>query len=368
MSALIRRIALGLLVSLLTLVLIEGIASLGVFVWQTRMNFFPPLPDRAHTSYDPELGWVSRKSDVARDAFGPGVDVTTNAQGFRNARDFAPEVPAGRTRVVCLGDSFTFGFRVADGDSWPARLEQVCPRVEAPNMGQSGYGIDQDYLWYLRDGAALAHQVLVLAFIDHDLERVRHADLLGYGKPVLRLADGALAVNNVPVPRASYLSPVLTQNLQALGYLRTVELTQKIAGRWFPRPVQAERWPLDDAETAALDEAIVLALRDTAAKRGTALVLVHLPHLELREPSALSPLSGWAQALLDRLAAAGVPVVDLSKDFAALPDTERRALFQEKTLDQGAAGHYSPAGNAFVARAVASALTGLGLIPGDACQ
>ncbi|MGH9888315.1 MAG: hypothetical protein ACREBE_22465, partial [bacterium] len=218
----IRRVALGLFVSLLTLVMIEGVASLGVFVWQTRMTFFPPLPDRAHTSYDPELGWASRKSDVARDAFGPGVDVTTNARGFRNTRDFSTEVPPGKTRVVCLGDSFTLGFRVADGDSWPARFETICPNVEAPNMGLSGYGIDQDYLWYLRDGVGLDQQVLVLAFIDDDLDRVRRDALLGYGKPVLRLVDGALSVQNVPVPRASYLSPVLTQNLQALGYLRMV--------------------------------------------------------------------------------------------------------------------------------------------------
>ena len=368
MSGVLRRIALGLVVSLLTLVLLEGIASLGVFVWQTRMNFFPPLPDRAHTSYDPELGWVSRKSDVARDAFGPGVDVTTNAQGLRNARNFSREVPEGKTRVVCLGDSFTLGFRVADGDSWPARLERACPRIEAPNMGQSGYGIDQDYLWYQRDGGALDHQLLVLAFIDHDLDRVRHADLLGYGKPVLRLVDGQLTVQNVPVPRASYLSPALTQNVQALGYLRMVELTQKVAGRWFPRPAKAERWPLDDEQTRALDEAIILALRESATKRGSALVLVHLPHLELREPSMLAPVSASALALLDRIRAAGVPVVDLTADFAALPDAERRALFQEKTLDQGAAGHYSPAGNEFVARAVATALTRLGMLPADACR
>jgi hypothetical protein len=32
----IRRVALGLFVSLLTLILIEGIASVGVFVWNTH--------------------------------------------------------------------------------------------------------------------------------------------------------------------------------------------------------------------------------------------------------------------------------------------------------------------------------------------
>jgi hypothetical protein len=180
----------------------------------------------------------------------------------------------------------------------------------------------------------------VLAFIDHDLDRAPRPVLLG---SCARSSTARL--HNVPVPRASYLSPVLTQNLQALGYLRTVELAQKISGRWFPRPPPAERWPLDDEQTGALDEAIILALRDVTAKRGTALVLVHLPHLELSQPSVLAPLSGWARALLDRLAASGIPVIDLSSDFAALPDVERRKLFQERTLEHGAAGHYSPAGN-----------------------
>ncbi|MGH7290307.1 MAG: hypothetical protein ACREJT_03805, partial [Myxococcota bacterium] len=89
---------------------------------------------------------------------------------------------------------------------------------------------------------------------------------------------------------------------------------------------------------------------------------------ELHEPSVVVSLAGWSRELLQRLVAAGIPFVDLTADFAALPDAERRALFQERTLDQGAAGHYSPAGNQFVARAVASALTRLGLIPADACQ
>lgn len=362
-----RRLLIGLCLSAATFVVLEGIASLLVFAWEARTHFWSVVPERKHSVYDPELGWVSQRSEVVRDLYGPGIDLSTNAQGFRNERDFPREVPPGKTRVVALGDSFTLGYGVADGDSWPARLAQRCPGVEAPNLGQSGYGIDQDYLWYLRDGSALDHQVLVFAFIDHDLDRVRAPDMQGYGKPVLRLVEGELVVQNVPVPRAAYWWPALTQNLRLLESLRLVELARKLADRWFPSPARGSRWALDDEETGRLDEAIFQDLARRARERGTALVLVHLPHLAPGDPSQLAVLPAWQRALLDRLAAGGIAVVDLAAELSALPDPERRSLFLAHSLDAGAAGHYSAAGNDFVARAIASHLTRLGLLPPDAC-
>lgn len=363
----VRRIGLGLLVSALVLVLIEGVASWLVFGWEARMHLFPPIPERAHTVYDAELGWVSANGKVARDVYGPGLHITTNAQGFRGTRDYAREVPAGTTRVVALGDSFTLGFGLGDADSWPARLERACPRVEAPNMGQSGYGIDQDYLWYARDGGSIEHQVLVLAFIDHDLDRVRAASMLGYGKPVLRLVNGALETRNVPVPRSGYLWPFLTQNLKLVAYLRSVELARKLSERLGPAPV-ADPYAISDAETLELDLAIVAALRKTAAERGAALALAHLPHLELGDPSRLGQLLDWERELLARVAASGVPVFDLAEELSAVPDPRRRDYFQSHTLMRGAAGHYSPAGNDFIARAIAARLQHVGLLPEAACR
>lgn len=49
------------------------------------------------------------------------IVMQTNGQRFRG-----PEVdldkPPGILRVVCLGDSHTFGAGVSEGDTWPARL------------------------------------------------------------------------------------------------------------------------------------------------------------------------------------------------------------------------------------------------------
>src|SRR5512139_693716 len=96
----VRRIFLGLLSLALAFALLEGAASLAYFVWWARMHWWRPLPERVHTAYDPELGWTSLKSAVAADVFGPGLNVTTNARGFRNGVEFEAQVPAGKKRVI----------------------------------------------------------------------------------------------------------------------------------------------------------------------------------------------------------------------------------------------------------------------------
>ncbi len=362
----VRRVLSGLLAVGLVFALVEGAASLAYFVWWARMHYWRPLPERAHTVYDPELGWSNAKSTVARDVFGPGLDVTTNARGFRNASELADSVPPGKTRVVALGDSFTLGYDVGDADSWPAWLERLCPGLEVPNMGQSGYGIDQSYLWYLRDGTAFEHQVLVLAFIEDDLKRVQMDRMAGYGKPVLEIVDGVLVPSNVPVPRAPYLLPAVTQNLSLLETLRVVELPRAIRAHFAkPAPVPGQR--LDDAGAERVDEAVFRALHAVTAKRGTELLLVHLPHLEAARPDSLAPLPDFGAAALARVSADGLAFADLSDEMSRVPDPERRALFQPATLERGPGGHYSSAGNRFVAQAIAARLVERAMIPADAC-
>ncbi len=359
------RIWKGLLATGLVLALLEGVASLAYFVWWGRMNYWRPLPERVHTVYDPELGWASEKGRVARDVFGPGLDVSTNALGFRNASEFSPEIPPGKSRVVALGDSFTLGYDVGDSDSWPAWLERLCPRLEVPNMGQSGYGIDQSYLWYRRDGLAIDQDVLVLAFIGDDLARVRHDDMLGYGKPVLRLTDGKLVAENVPVPRAPYLLPVLTQNLAIFEQLRLVQLPRAVITRLAPREAIPE--VMSEAEAERLDEAIFRELARLAAERDARFLLVHLPHPAHGRPSEIEAIPAFGAAAIERVRSEGLVFADLRDELERVPDPERRELFQARTLENGAGAHYSAHGNRFIAAAIAARLAKLGWIPEPSC-
>ena len=73
--------------------------------------------------------------------------VHTNEQGFRSP-PFSEAKPAGVFRIVCLGDSSTFGMNVDDADAYPrvlARLlEERSPgRFEVLNLGVPGYSSRQ---------------------------------------------------------------------------------------------------------------------------------------------------------------------------------------------------------------------------------
>lgn len=362
-----RGILIRVLVVGLALLLLEGAASFLVFAWKARMTFWPPTPERSHTVYDPELGWVGAAGTTARNVYGPGLDVTTNGQGFRNRRDFGRRVPDGRIRVIALGDSFTLGHDVADDDSWPARMEAWCAGVEAPNMGQSGYGIDQSYLWYLRDGRPLDHHVLVFSIIALDIDRTRLSRMILYGKPVLRIVDGELVARNVPVPRGPYVWPVLTQNLRLLWNLRSVELVQTLVDR-FGSPAPGDPWAVGESEARELATAIFEDLQRRTAANGVRMLLVHLPHLSQSDPSMLSTPPRTAMEAIRGAAELGIEVLDLTPAFEAIPDPERRSLFIEGSRLEGAGRHYSAAGNDFVARRIASALVDRSWIPASACD
>jgi len=65
------------------------------------------------------------------------VDAPINARGMRGPLPLDPK-PAGRTRVACVGDSFTFGDGVLEADSWVARIAAAEPGLELLNYGVPG--------------------------------------------------------------------------------------------------------------------------------------------------------------------------------------------------------------------------------------
>jgi len=153
---------------ILGLLLIEG-ASRVVLVAIERGE---GLTERKHTRYDVELGWVSVPSTTVKDLYGPGRTLTVNAQGFRGKHEYAKTPPPGTTRILCSGDSFTLGWGVDDERTWCALLEKGSG-LEVVNMGQGGYGIDQSYLWWRRDGDSISYDVHLLAVIYDDFHRMR---------------------------------------------------------------------------------------------------------------------------------------------------------------------------------------------------
>jgi hypothetical protein len=218
----------ALLVALL--VIIEGLSSYAFFL----NDLVPRLRESnlSHTQYDAEIGWVGLPNVDIKDMYGPGAHLRTNGQGFRNAEDFQPKRDSDARRVVCSGDSVTFGEHVGNDQTFCSLLAELDPKLEPINMGQVGYGVDQAYLWYKRDADDLDVDVHIFAFITHDFMRMQYDKFMGIPRPVVVLEDGKPVVTNVPISQSTYAMPTwLAETLNSAEGLRTVKLATGIRKR-----------------------------------------------------------------------------------------------------------------------------------------
>ena len=116
--------------------------------------------------------------------------IHTNSFGLRSPEIAVPK-PAGVTRVVLLGDSFTFGMRVADEEVFARKLEQRLRAaypgrsIEVINAGVLSYCPLLEYLQY-RDRLHIFEPDLVV--LNFDMSDVQ--DHLAYSREAVFAADG----------------------------------------------------------------------------------------------------------------------------------------------------------------------------------
>jgi len=101
--------------------------------------------------------------------------VSVNNLGFRGAANIPRSKPAGSFRVLCLGDSYTFGAYVDDSETWPAQLEvalrEANPdrQVDVINGGVSGFTIVDELAIVKEQGLSVEPDVVVIGFVLNDL-------------------------------------------------------------------------------------------------------------------------------------------------------------------------------------------------------
>lgn len=129
--------------------------------------------------FDPLLTWKLRAG--IRDAWWDYTNVSTNNRGLRMAGDLGPKKP-GQLRVVVLGDSVTFGYRVpvADDREKPTVVGKGRPypellgdllrakfpgrEVEVVPLACPGYTSGQGSAWLRRDIAELKPDIVTACF------------------------------------------------------------------------------------------------------------------------------------------------------------------------------------------------------------
>jgi lysophospholipase L1-like esterase len=123
-------------------------------------------------SSDPLIGHNHRPN---RQAFLMGVQFDTNSKGLRD-REFSYEKPAGRLRIMMLGDSFTVGWGAKFDETFPKRVERMYAdrgiQAEAINTGVGNYNTIQEVEYYLTEGYKYNPDIVVLNFTFNDAEPV----------------------------------------------------------------------------------------------------------------------------------------------------------------------------------------------------
>lgn len=179
--------------------------------------------------YDRDFGWSQRPGLVNTRVKDPQfeISVTTNSVGLRD-REYSLE-RTDKKRMLVLGDSFTWGFGVEDQERFTEVLEQRYPQWEIINAGTSGYGTDQEYLYYLKRGQYYKPDVVVVLFYYNDFENNFKSEQYYYPKPYFTLKEnGDLVVHNQPVPPASlsqrFNHYIETQTVMLRRLLQVVEI------------------------------------------------------------------------------------------------------------------------------------------------
>jgi len=345
-----KKLALAMCACVLFFLFLEGLCSSLFAAYQLFSPQEHPTLSGPSMRYDEQLGWVSVPNFHEKNYYAPGIYLETNSKGFRASQEFAQKVPAGRVRVICSGDSFTFGEGVGNDSTWCQLLESLNPRFQPVNMGESGYGADQMYLWYRREGAVLDHDIHIFAFITEDFRRMQLSSYVGYGKPTLKLRNGDLVTENIPVPPQSRILPRLERKRVLLREFRSVKLLGSLLGSALPAHDPFSNGPTD--QQVRIIDKMLENLQIMEKQKNSVLVLACLP-TTLHDYEQQGPTPAWRAWLGAESAKRGIAFVDLVEEFHNLPVTMKDGMFiwpGSVHYFAEAPGHYNDEGNEWVAK------------------
>jgi lysophospholipase L1-like esterase len=285
--------------------------------------------------------------------------ILVDDEGYRIPAGEAPARAASATRILALGDSFTFGVGVNAEDAWPALLERSLDAateepVRVRNGGVGGYGPLRSERLLAARQAAWDPQILVhVVYVGNDLEDSRPDSFL----EVPRIADGRMVASvKSPLVRTRFWLRVHS-HLYAFLRDQLYDLYQRMsfAGQRYLDPVGLAEWPepmREETMPAAVES--IRRIASWARERDVRYLVVLAPakyqvmddawatyRKRWRLPDAAFDRDHGQRALAERLDAEGIGYVDLLPAFRAAPDS--RELYYPVDPHWTAAGHRASA-------------------------
>jgi hypothetical protein len=263
------------------------------------------------TTLDARFGFIQRPgSRVVQSAEGWGA-YTANADGFLDG-EFAVAPPG--ERALLMGDSFTQGLQVREGERYSEVAERLVPGLDVLNVAAAGRS-PIHYACFMPRFQAVFHPALAIVQIDDaDLSEMEGADAWTEVFDEFHAAGSAAAHERArhagplePVRELARRSALLTQlqsRLKLLARQERTRLSQKL-GFSHANLEDVVARPATPRAEALLDSLIGEVVRVNPHT-----ILVYVPHFYYfdRVPRVAYPVrEAWYHALAARR---GVPIVD----------------------------------------------------------
>jgi len=335
--------------------LVAGVAAeIGIRLFFPQV--FPPHPPGLYVE-DPVVGFVLTPGFEGRHQRPEfSTEVVTNRAGLRGP-ELEPRDP-GVLRVLCVGDSFTWGWGVKGDEAYPARLQAILAErfpsrdVQVLNAGVPGYGNDEELEWLRTRGAELEPDLVVVQFFPwNDFD-----DNLAPARTTHRVEDGMLRQDP---PDGDGGRPAWLRSLDRLKrgshlLFMTSERAGYIAMRMgLLRDLEETSAEHYSEELGRLTSDLLADLGRTASELGARSLFVFVP--EKQRIVAVKDSDGRATEVIARAAKeVGAAWVDLAPVFREHP--RRFELYY-----QGDA-HWTPLGSDVAAQAIAERIVSLRLL------
>lgn len=275
------------------------------------------------------------------------IDISINSKGLRD-REFPYEKPPGTRRILCLGDSFTFGYGVRADETFAKLLERSLNesdssnhRWEVLNAGIGSTGTAHQLALYETECYKYSPDFVVVCFcpandffdnIASGLYTIENDTLVKH-ETVRTKARGIQRFTRfIPgygfLSSRSHLLNLVRYRVAAMNYH---ELSRKVSQSTRPENVVAQH--------NRMTRHLLDAFGRSCAERGSGLVVMFMP------PPPAAEVGQWTAEMIAHCGLRGIPVLDLEPAFEAA----RRNSIQTYYLLEG---HWNAAGHAVTARAL----------------
>lgn len=192
---------------------------------KARRGIEAMLADKSYHIYDKDIGWVPRPGHAWQ-------NYTVNNQGVRSTREHPHPSADPQKRILCVGDSFTFGHEVDDHETYPHHGEQLRPGTEWINLGINGSGLTQALLHYRKTGRSFGGKFVVIGFMTNNSKRTVNCfrpfvspedAATPFTKPYAKFVDGQFSIEPNPYQDVSDYRRLLANEREELAKLRELD-------------------------------------------------------------------------------------------------------------------------------------------------